>query len=96
MKAIKLTPKANEDLEAIWLYSYAKFGLIKADKYVGHLSDIFDVLATHNIGLPRPELGENIYSLPVERHVIFFTPTESVITVIRILNQSQDVICHFS
>jgi toxin ParE1/3/4 len=96
MKEIKFTPKAIEDLEAIWLYSYEQFGQIKADDYVGHLSDIFDVLATHDIGVKRPELDERIFSLPIERHVVFFIPDSSVVTVIRILNQSQDAIRHFS
>ncbi|MBS0056950.1 MULTISPECIES: type II toxin-antitoxin system RelE/ParE family toxin [Yersinia] len=94
MKSIKLTPKANEDLEAIWLYSYEQFGLMKADNYIGRLSDIFDVLATHDIGVPRPELGENICSQPIEQHLVFFISTASVITIIRILNQSQDAIRH--
>ena len=96
MKVIKLTPKASEDLEAIWLYSHEQFGLAKADDYIHRFSDIFDVLATHDIGVARPELGKGIYSLPVERHVIFFIPTVSVISVIRILNQSQDATHHLS
>jgi len=29
MKEINLTPKATEDLEAIWLYSQVKFGSLK-------------------------------------------------------------------
>lgn len=44
MKAIELTPKATEDLEEIWLYSYEQFGVVKADEYVGQFSDIFEML----------------------------------------------------
>lgn len=94
MKEINLTPKAIEDLENIWLYGQIQFGLAKADEYVAHFSDIFDILARHEIGTQRSELGENIFSLPIEKHVIFFVPSESSITVIRILNQSQDVNRH--
>lgn len=76
MKEINLTPKATEDLEAIWLYSQEQFGLAQADEYVGRFSDIFDVLAVHEIGTERPELGENMFSLPIEKHVIFlFLPS---------------------
>lgn len=96
MKEINLTPKANGDLENIWLYSQENFGVVKADEYINRFSNIFDVLATHEIGTQRPELGEHIFSLPIKRHVIFFIPSDTSITVIRILNQSQDVVRHLS
>lgn len=96
MKEIRLTPKASEDLEAIWLYSLHNFGQTKADEYIGRLSDIFDVLARHDIGVARTDLGEDIYSLPIESHVIFFIPTTSELTIIRILGQSQDAVRHLS
>ncbi|CND12619.1 ParE toxin protein [Yersinia intermedia] len=96
MKEINLTPKAVDDLENIWLYGQIQFGLAKADEYVARFSDIFDILARHEIGTQRSELGENIFSLPIEKHVIFFVPSESSITVIRILNQSQDVNRHIT
>lgn len=85
-----------ETLENIWLYGQIQFCVAKADEYVARFSEIFDILAKHEIGTQRPELGENIFSLPIEKHVIFFVPSESSITVIRILNQSQDVIRHIS
>lgn len=94
MKAIELTPKATEDLEEIWLYSYEQFGVVKADEYVGQFSDIFEMLATHQIGTSRPDLDDQIYSLPAEQHVIYFVPAEATITVIRILNHSRDAARH--
>jgi toxin ParE1/3/4 len=94
MKEIELTPKAEEDLETIWDYSFRKFGATRADEYIGRLAAVFDVLATHEIGTKRPELGEDIYSLPVEQHMIYFVPSYSVITIIRILSQSQDTSRH--
>ncbi|MFH4882807.1 type II toxin-antitoxin system RelE/ParE family toxin, partial [Enterobacter hormaechei] len=33
-------------------------------------------------------------SLPVEQHMIYFVPSHSVVTVIRILSQSQDTARH--
>lgn len=33
MKEIELTPKAEEDLEAIWDYSFRQFGGVQADAY---------------------------------------------------------------
>ena len=94
MKEIELTPKAEEDLEAIWGYSFRQFGIVQADAYIGRIAAVFDVLAMHDIGTHRPELGDNIRSLPVEQHMIYFVPMYSVITIIRILSQSQDTIRH--
>jgi len=77
MKKIKLTPKAEDDLTAIWNYSYSNFGEAKADEYVSRLGDIFEVIATHKIGIARPELEASIFSLPIEHHIIFsFLPIQ--------------------
>ena len=95
MKEIELTPKAGQDLESIWEYTWQHFGMAKADDYIGRISDVFDVLATHQVGVPRAELGEHIFALPVEQHVIFFLPSETRITIIRILSHSQDSTRHF-
>ncbi|WP_085453358.1 plasmid stabilization protein ParE [Escherichia coli] len=55
---------------------------------------MFDVLAMHDIGTHRAELGENICSQPVEQHMIYFVSSHSVVTVIRILSQPQDSARH--
>lgn len=65
MKGIELTPKAEEDLDIVWDYSFRQFGVAQADEYIGRIAAVFDVLATHNIGTQRQELGEDIYSQPV-------------------------------
>ncbi|MDM3138999.1 type II toxin-antitoxin system RelE/ParE family toxin [Citrobacter sp. Cf120] len=72
MKEIELTSKAEEDLEAIWDYSFRQFGIVQADAYIGRIAAVFDVLAMHDIGTHRAELGDNICSLPVEQHMIYF------------------------
>lgn len=55
---------------------------------------MFDVLAMHEIGTQRTELGEDIFSLPVEQHMLYFVSSHSVATIIRILSQSQDSARH--
>ena len=94
MKEIELTPKAEEDLEAIWGYSFRQFGIVQADAYISRIAAVFNVLAMHDIGTHRAELGDNICSLPVEQHMIYFVPSHSVVTVIRTLSQSQDTARH--
>lgn len=79
---------------AIWEYSFRQFGVIQADEYIGRIAAVFDVLTTHDIGTQRPELGDDICSLPVAQHMIYFVPADSVITIIRVLSQSQDMMRH--
>lgn len=88
MRIIKLMPKANEDLEGIWYYSYHHFGEPQADRYVEHLSDVLQILSNNNIGTPRPELGEGIFVLPLNA-TSFISCNHQEIIVIRILNQNQ-------
>lgn len=91
VKKINLTPKALEDLENIWFYSQQHFGMNKADEYINRISAIFDVLSQHEVGTRRDELGENLLSIPIEKHVIFFISSPLDIVIIRILNQAQDI-----
>lgn len=35
MKENELTPKAEEDPEAIWDFSFRQFGIVQADEYIG-------------------------------------------------------------
>ncbi|MGR7483716.1 type II toxin-antitoxin system RelE/ParE family toxin [Klebsiella aerogenes] len=44
MKEIALTPKTEEDLVAIWDYSFRQFGVVQADEYIGRIAAVFDVL----------------------------------------------------
>jgi toxin ParE1/3/4 len=48
----------------------------------------------HDIGTHRSELGDDIRSLPVEQHMIYFVSSHSMVTIIRILSQSQDTVWH--
>lgn len=53
MKEIELTPKAEEDLEAIWDYSFRQFGIVQADAYIGRIAAVFDVLAMQSAHITR-------------------------------------------
>ncbi|HID3975208.1 TPA: type II toxin-antitoxin system RelE/ParE family toxin [Enterobacter cloacae] len=55
---------------------------------------MFDILAMLDIGTHRAKLGDYICSLPVEQHMIYFASSHSVVTIIRILSQSQDTARH--
>lgn len=95
MREIELTPKANEDLENIWLYGFEAFGMAQADRYIQHISAVFDHLAQHLTGRLRDELGQDIRSFPCQQHVIFYKENTRMMTVVRVLHHSQDVETHW-
>ncbi|EBG3215772.1 type II toxin-antitoxin system RelE/ParE family toxin [Salmonella enterica subsp. enterica] len=96
MKTVKLAPKASQDPENIWYYGHHHFGEEQADRYINQISGIFQVMSENNSGTPRPEPGEYICALPVERHMLYFIQTDTDIIIIRIVSQQQDAGCHLS
>lgn len=53
-------------------------------------------MSDNNIGTPRPELVEDIFALPVERHMLYFIQIDTDIIIIRILSQHQDAGRHLN
>lgn len=51
------------------------------------ISGILQVLMKIIFDTPRPEQGEHVLILPVERHIIYFLQTDYDIIVIRVLSQ---------
>lgn len=96
VKTIKFTPKTRQDLENIGYYRYHHFGEEQAEIYINQISAIFQIMSDHNIGTPCPELGENIFALPVERYILYFLRTDTEIIIICILNLNQDAGRHLS
>ena len=45
MAEYRLTPAAEQDLEAIWTYTAQQWGVMQADRYIDFLTTAFDVLS---------------------------------------------------
>lgn len=45
MAEYRLTPAAEQDLEAIWTYTAQQWGVMQADRYIDFLTAAFDVLS---------------------------------------------------
>lgn len=41
MPEYRLTPKAKEDMEAVWLYSLSQWGMAQTSRYIDDLVDAF-------------------------------------------------------
>ena len=83
----RLSPRAREDIEAVWLYSLQEWGLAQAERYIDDLTSAFELLTA------RPKAGtscENIRpgyrKYPVIRHVVYYRETNYGIEVVRVLH----------
>ncbi len=90
-KTFRLKPKAENDLENIYAYSYRAFGQIRAKRYIHELSATFKQLAEDAaLGRDMSLIRKGIQVYPVNSHVIFYKTTGFGITVIRVLHKSMD------
>jgi toxin ParE1/3/4 len=97
MAVYKLTHKAESEIEGIYEYSIANFGLAVAQAYLLGLQDCFQLLADHqsfgtDYGFIKPELLRYEY----RSHSIYYQPTEEGILVVRVLGGKQDPARHIS
>lgn len=90
----RLTPRAELDLEEIWLYSFEKWGLAKADSYHGDLVQAFEGLATGRLTCRPASLDRGYFKRSVGSHIVYFRSEHEGIQIIRILHQSMDAERH--
>lgn len=93
MTEFKLSRKATEDLQGIWVYTSANWSRTRADKYIHVLENACKMLADHPARGRNYELiSENYLGYRVEKHIIFcrvVSPDE--ITIVRILYGGMDL-----
>ena len=92
MLDLRLSPRVGEDLDSIWRYSAARYGVDAADTYLRGFNETFSVLRTH------PEAGaavKGIAGAPVRsfgyrQHRLFYEITDDRIDVLRIAHKAQN------
>jgi toxin ParE1/3/4 len=90
-KKFRLRPKAEEDLENIYEYSYREFGSARADQYIRDLDAAFHKLADEpSLGSDYSHVHLNLMAYKVVSHVVFFKPSVDGITILRVLHKSMD------
>ena len=94
MAEVRLTPAAKSHLLDIWAYTESTWGEDQADEYLRQLAAAFERLGANPCsGLSRPEIGPGYRSLPVKKHVIFYTVSscERYVNVLGVLHARMDV-----
>ncbi|KUY87676.1 MULTISPECIES: type II toxin-antitoxin system RelE/ParE family toxin [Burkholderia] len=93
-RTVRLTPLAEADLEDIWIYTFDRWSLEQAERYVGDLVMAFERLARREwVGRPS-RAGEGYWRYLVGSHVVFYRETAETLDVIRVLHQRMDVDRH--
>jgi toxin ParE1/3/4 len=91
-----LSPRARNDLEEIWLYTFETWSLAQADSYHA------DIITACEAAADNPTRGQNVeylrpgyFRVAVGSHYIFYRETlKNMIEVVRILHQRRDFSRH--
>ena len=90
----KISEKAFEDIENIWLYTVATWSAQQADRYYNLIFDEIEFIAENPLsGKDYSHVRENYRSSIVKSHFIFYryVKEEKIVEIIRILHQSMDI-----
>lgn len=92
---IKLSTKAQNDLEDIWLYGFESFGLAQADAYAKELDAFFELLKTNKGLFPiYKEFGADIRIAPFNQHLVIYQEYDSTLNIIRVLHRRRNLHAH--
>lgn len=95
MAEYRLTPAAERDLEAIWIYSAQQWGVEQANRYTDCLVEAFTELAQSPTSAPACDhIRAGYRRRSVERHMIYFRITPYGIAIVRILHERMDAPHH--
>ena len=96
INSYRLSPRARDDLEGIWLYTFENWSVQQAASYHADSVDAFERLAkTPRIGRRVDHLRRGYLWYPLGSHFIFDRQTSSdMIEIIHILHQLMDFARH--
>lgn len=93
-KTYLLTPRAEGDLQEIWLYTFRNWSADQADTYLTTIFDAFSNLAAGNATGRTVDIRDGYFKYPAGSHLIFYRTTETGLVIVRVLHQRMDVDRH--
>lgn len=97
MLTISLKPKAEEDLEHIFAYSFNNFGLARAEEYLEKLNKTFGLLAeSPKLGRKQDSISKGLRAFESGSHFIFYRFNSKQLIILRILHKSRLFAKHLS
>lgn len=89
--ALRLTLRAEADMEDIWLYGAAEWSPERADRYVDEITAVLDLLcAMPGIARERLEFTPPVRIHTSRTHLIIYRTVGDHLDVLRILGGRQD------
>lgn len=90
----KISAKAREDIEEIWLYTFKNWSIEQADRYVSLLFEEINYLAQHpDSGREFDNIRKNYRGSKLKSHLIFYRwiKSQGYIEIIRVLHERMDI-----
>lgn len=85
----KLSDKAEQDLENIYLYSYENWGISKAIEYIEEIEKTISNLLDHpKLGKLQIKNKRTYYTFPCQSHIIYYHLQADILYVLSILHKS--------
>ena len=95
MNKLLITPRAEQDLEEIYLHTFSTWGIKQADRYQDELYHAMQlILKDHDLGRRYPHSSFEYRQLHINRHLIFYRIEENHCIVIRILHDRMNLRSH--
>jgi toxin ParE1/3/4 len=90
----KISVKAAEDIEHIWLYTFDNWSVEQADRYVDLILDEIEYVAANpGSGKDYNHTRKDYRCSKVKSHLIFYRLVENNdIEIIRVLHQRMDIV----
>jgi len=93
--AVRIRPRAQQDLKAIWRHTCQRWGEAQADFYLKQLdAGIRSLIDFPDIGESCDDIRAGYRKVQVNRHLIFYRRSERRIEIVRVLHQAMDVLRH--
>jgi toxin ParE1/3/4 len=88
---VRLAPEAERDLENIWVHTVANWSIEQADRYIGDINKIFDLLLTSPlIARERLEFVPPVRVHHHQSHVIIYRVNGDCIDIVRVIHMKQN------
>lgn len=88
----ELSQTADNDLDEIFDYTAAQFGIAQAIKYLSGFEDVFENLCKNpRSGRERIEIRKDLRSVSKESHTVFYRILKDRIWIVRVLHGSRDI-----
>lgn len=95
----KISVKASDDIEKIWLYTLENWSFEQADRYIHLIFDEIEFIALNPyLGKDSNHIRKNYFCSKVKSHLIFYRVNDKsdYIEVIRVLHQRMNIENHFN